>query len=67
MDVVVSNRICRFANDTKFGNLVLADEDRQSLQEDLYKISTWSDRREMSFNVDTSQVLHIGTKNNKSD
>ncbi len=30
-------------DDRKIGNSVLNDEDRQSLEEDLHKISAWSD------------------------
>ncbi len=49
------------------GNSVHTDEDRQSLQEDSHKISVWSDRWEMPFNVDKCQVLQVGTRNKKFD
>ncbi len=61
LDVGINNR-SKFVDDTKMGNLVLTDEDGQSLQEDLHKISAWSDRWEMPFNVDKCQVLQVGTK-----
>ena len=67
LDVGLNNRISKFADDTKIGNSVLTDEDRQSLQEDLHKISVWSDRWEMPFNVDKCQVLQVGTRNKKFD
>ncbi len=50
--VGLNNRISRFADETKIGNSVLTDEGRQNLQEDLHKLSAWSDRCEMPFNVD---------------
>ncbi len=43
LDVGLNNRISKFADDTKIGNSVLTDADRQSLQKDLHKISAWSD------------------------
>ncbi len=45
----------------------ITDENRQTLQEDLSKISVWSDRWEMPFNVDKCQVLQVGTRNKKFD
>ncbi len=67
LDVGLNNRISKFADDTKIGKSVLTDEDRQSLQEDLHKISAWSDRWKMPFNVDKCQVLQVGTRNKKFD
>ncbi len=46
VEIVINNRINKFT-DTKIGNSVLTDKERQSLQEDLHKISAWSDRWEM--------------------
>ncbi len=66
-DVGFNNHISKFADDTKIGNSVLTDDDRQSLQEDLHKISAWSDRWEMPFNVGKCQVLQVGTRNMKFD
>ncbi len=41
---------------------VISDCDRQSLQEDLRKISAWSDRWEMRFSVNKCHNLQVGTK-----
>ncbi len=46
-------------DDTKIGISVLNDEDRQSLQEDLHKISACSDRWEMPFNVDSARSFKL--------
>ncbi len=51
VDFGINNLINKFENDTKIGNSVLTDEDRHSLQEDLYKISAWSDRWDLPLNV----------------
>ncbi len=67
LDVGLNNHISKSADDTKIGNSVLTDEDWQSLQEDLHKISVWSDRWEMPFNVNKCQVLQVGTRNKKFD
>ncbi len=38
-----------------------------SLQEDLRKISVWSQRWKMPFNVNKCPVLQVGTRNQKFD
>lgn len=39
VDVGIKNRLTKFADDTKISNSVLIDEDRESLRDDLHKIS----------------------------
>ena len=51
IDVGLNNLISKFADDTKIGNSIITDQDRMSLQEDLRKISEWSQRWDMPFNV----------------
>ncbi len=65
IDLGLNNFIAKFADDTKIGNSAISDCDRQSLQEDLHKISAWSDRWEMPFNVNRCHVLQLGTRNKK--
>ncbi len=43
IDLGLNNFMAKFADDTKIRNSVISDCDRQSLQEDLCKISAWSD------------------------
>ncbi len=62
IDLGLNNFISKFADDTKIGNPVISDCDRQSLQEDLRKISAWSDRWEMPFNVNKCHILQVGTR-----
>ncbi len=65
LDVGLNNRISKFADDTKIGNSVLTEEDRQTLQEDFHKISAWSDGWDVPFNVNKCRVLQVGTRNKK--
>ncbi len=51
IDVKLSNFISKFADGAKIGNSIITDHDRTSLQEDLRKISEWSQRWEMPFNA----------------
>ncbi len=46
IDIGLNNFIAKFAEDTKIGNSVISDRDRQSLQGDFNKISPWSARWE---------------------
>ncbi len=63
IDLGLNNFIAKFADDTKIGTSVISDRDRQSLQEDLGKISAWFDRWEIPFNVNISHILQVVTKN----
>ncbi len=67
IDVGHTNLIAKFADNTKIGNSVISDRDRQSLQDDLHKISAWSARWEMPFNVKKYHIFHVGTRNLKYD
>ncbi len=65
IDLGLNNFIAKFAVNTKIGKSVISDCDRLSLQEDLRKISAWSDRWKMPFNVNKCHILQVGAKNNK--
>ncbi len=65
IDVGLNNFISKFADDTKISNLIITDHDRMSLQEDLRKISEWSQRWKMPFNVNKCHILQVGTRNKK--
>ncbi len=51
----------------KIRNFVISDCDRQSLQEDLRKVSAWHDKWEMLFNLKKCHTLQVGTRNLKYD
>ncbi len=44
IDIGLNNFIAKSADSTKIGNSVISDHDKQSLQDDLRKISAWPNR-----------------------
>ncbi len=64
IDIGLNNFIAKFRDDTKIGNSVFSKRDRR-LQENLRKISAWSDRWKMLFNVNKCHILQVGTRNKK--
>jgi len=67
IDVGLSNFFAKFADDMKIGNSVISGRDKQSLEEDLRKISAWSDRWEMAFSVNKCHILQVETRNQEYD
>ncbi len=67
IDVGLNNFISKFADDTKIGNSIVDDPDKLNLQEDLRKISQWSERWKLPFNINKCHILHVGTRNQKFD
>ncbi len=63
INLELNNFIAKFSDDTKIGSYVISDRDRQSLQEDLRKISAWSDRWEMPFNNNKCHILQVEARN----
>ncbi len=63
IDVELNNCISKFADDVKIRNSISTEHDRMSLQEDLRKISKWSQRWEIPFNVNKCHILQVGTRN----
>ncbi len=65
IDVGLNNFISKFTDDTKIVNSIITDHEKLSLQEDLRKISDWSQRWEMPFNINKCHILQVGTRNKK--
>ncbi len=63
IDVGLNNFISKFADNTKIDNSIINDHERMSLQEHLRKISGWSQRWEMPFNVNKCHILQVSTRN----
>ncbi len=63
IDLGLNNFISKFAEDKKIRNAVLSG-DRRSLSP-LRKISDWSVKWGMHFNINKSQILHVGSRNVK--
>ncbi len=56
IDLGLNSFMSKFAGSTKIGNAVLSG-DRCSLQEDLCKISDWSVKWEIPFNINKCLIL----------
>ena len=63
LDCNIKNWILKFADDTKIFSRILDDHDSERLQQDLFKLITWSEEWQMMFNVSKCKVMHIGKKN----
>ncbi len=50
-------------DDTKIGRTIRTGEDARALQEDLNKLSAWSDKWQVNFNITKCSVLSVGTRN----
>jgi ribonucleases P/MRP protein subunit RPP40 len=55
----------KFADDTKLGQKILNDSDRQNLQDCLDILCEWANKWGMQFNISKCKVLHIGRNNPK--
>ena len=64
MAPIVQNFISLYADDTKLFSYMLESNTSASIQEDINKLSSWSDKMQMSFNPEKCHRLHLG-KNNK--
>jgi len=56
----IKNWILKFADDTKIFSRVNNDTDRERLQQDLHKLTSWSTEWQMLFNVSKCKFMHIG-------
>ena len=61
----IDNWILKFADDTKIVIRITDDNDWHSLQDDLSKLSTWSEKWQMFFNTSKCKVMYIGKSQKK--
>ena len=59
------SKVSKFADDTKLGGKAVCAEDCAKIQADLNKLIDWSEKWQMSFNIDKCKVMHIGDRNPK--
>ena len=59
----ISNKVLRYADDTKVFRNVTNDTDKQRLQDDLDKLVKWSEKWQMLFNFGKCKCIHIGRGN----
>ena len=66
MEDDISNKVLKFADDTKVFRKVTNDTDKESLQDDLEKLVKWSDKWQMLLNFGKCKCIHIGHGNKES-
>ena len=65
IDLGLTSKLSKFADDTKMGINANNDEAIANLKSDLKKVEEWSEKWQMPFNVDKCKVMHIGFRNRK--
>ncbi len=65
LDCGITAKISKFADDTKIGGKALTIGDCDAIQQDLDKLSSWSDKWLLKFNKDKCKVMHVGYNNSK--
>ena len=65
IDQGVVSKLCKFADDTKFGAKVGDTFGVEDLRADLKRLYQWSVEWQMLFNVDKCTVMHMGKTNKK--
>ena len=66
LDDDITSKVLKFADDTKVFRKMKGDENRQHLQEDLYKLIEWSKKWLMLFNLESvsASTQDMGMKMN---
>ena len=59
----VTNKILKFANDTKLSRKIKGIWDKQQLQDDIDKLIKWSEKWQIHFNLETCKCLLSGHGN----
>ena len=63
LDDNITSNVLKFADDTKVFRKVNTDDDKQHLQNDLYRLVIWSEKWQMLFNFRKGKCLHTGHGN----
>ena len=63
IDVGISSKISKFADDTKIVSTVQVEQGNYSIQKDLDRLAAWADKWQMEFNPQKCKVMHIGREN----
>ena len=67
LDLNLTSKISKFADDTKMGINAENDSEIRNLQRDLEKLGDWSQKWLMPFNVEKCKVMHIGYRNTNAE
>ena len=65
LDDGLTCKVSKFADDTKISSKVITTQEKEALQSDLDRLSSWANKWQMKFNVSKCKVLHIGTNNDQ--
>ena len=63
LDDDITSKVLKFADDTKVSRKIKSDADTQQLQDDLNKLTKWSEKWQMLFNYGKCKCLHTGHGN----
>ena len=63
IDIGLTSKLAKFADDTKLGIDDRSNTSVRDLQADLKKLGEWSEMWQMPFNVEKCKVMHIGHNN----
>ena len=63
LDTDILSKMSKFADDTKLCLRAINPDDIVELKEDINKLVEWSNKWQMSFNVDKCSVMHMGHNN----
>ena len=63
MDDDITSKVLKFVEDTKVFRKMKSYADRQLLQDDLNKLTGWSEKLQMLFNFGKFKCLHTGHGN----
>ena len=63
LDDDITSKLLKFADDTKVFRKTKLDADRQQLQDDLNKLTEWSEKRQMLISFGKCKCLHTGYEN----
>ena len=64
LDIGITSKISKFADDTKIGRSITNENDTEALQRDLDSLHKWADDWQMKFNVDKCSVIKFGKRQN---
>ena len=67
MDEGLTCKISKFADDTKITGRVTTTAEKALIQSDLDRLVNWSNKWQMSYNVNKCKILHIGSSNDRSN
>ena len=66
LDLGLTSKISKFADDTKIGINADSEAAVKQLQEDLNRIGEWSQKWQMPFNLEKCKIMHVGHRNKKA-